>query len=436
MTGTAVNSTQYIQHVRALIGQGLLNVAAQELNRVALTAQDDPRLHILGMELAEASGNAAGALASAERAVRKSPQWAPGVMNLALLHARQNRFPEALQHARQALALAPRTADLLEAAVQIAQRSGDLAAQREWLTQALAQRPDHATHRLALADVQLALGEASEALTAYEALLAGGGELAERAAVGQAHALSALGQQKAALAAWDALLARQPDNAGWAFQRARTAGEVPPAQPQAMVRETFDGMAETYDMYMLRGLRYRLPKDVADRLLALHPDRNFHLLDLGCGTGLLGLMLGKIGGSMIGVDASPRMIERAERHGVYDRFHQVDLLDALRDTPAELYHVIAALDVFIYVGELGQAITDAHRILRPGGRLVFSCEAAPEDGPDVLIQPSDRYAHKRSAIEALCRAAGFAELSVTEMDLRLEAGQPIKGFLVEARKAG
>jgi predicted TPR repeat methyltransferase len=406
------------------------------MNRVALTAQDDPRLHILGMELAEAAGNPAGALASAERAVRKSPQWAPGVMNLALLHARQNRFPEALQHARQALALAPRATDLLEAAVQISLRSGNLPAQREWLTQALAQRPGHAPHQIALADAQLALGEATEALAAYDLLLAQGGELAERAAVGRAYALLGLGQREAALATWDELLARQPDNAAWTFQRALAAGEVPTAHPQSVVGDTFDGLAEIYDMHMLRGLRYRLPKDVADRLLALHPDRNFHLLDLGCGTGLLGLMLGKIGGSMIGVDASLRMIEQAERHGVYDRFHQVDLLDALRETPAELYHVITALDVFIYIGELGQAITDAHRILRAGGRLIFSCEVAPEDGPDMIVQPSNRYAHKRSTIEALCRAAGFAELGVSEVDLRLEAGQPVKGFLVEARKAG
>ena len=89
------------------------------------------------------------------------------------------------------------------------------------------------------------------------------------------------------------------------------------------------------------------------------------VLDLGCGTGLLGLMLGKIAGSMIGVDASIKMIEQAEKHGVYDRFHTVNLLDALRETDASQYHVIAALDVFIYVGDLAQAIARCLRE-RPG----------------------------------------------------------------------
>lgn len=433
-TGTVVSSQAFIQHVQALIRQGALKDALQELNRAAHTAQNDPRLHILGMELAEASGNAKGALESAERAVRKSPQWAPGVMNLALLHARQNRFPEALAEAHKALALSPAQPELLEAAIQIGQRSGANGPLKTWTQQALALQPGHTAHRLTLGDTLLALGENQAALAAFETVLATDLDN-EMAAVGRAHALLASGRQADAVSAWDALLARQPDNSGWAFHRAIAAGEAPSVQPLALVKSTFDALAPVYDMHMLRTLRYRLPKDVADRLLALHPDRDFHLLDLGCGTGLLGLMLGKIGGSMIGVDASIKMIEQAEKHGVYDRFHHVDLLDALSETPESLYHVIAALDVFIYVGDLAQAITDARRILRPGGRFVFSCETAPADGADWVLQASGRYAHRRDHLEALCRAAGFSELVIQDVDLRLERGQPVKGFLVEATKA-
>lgn len=432
-TGTVVSSQAFIQHVQSLIRKGALADAVQELNRAAYTAQNDPRLHILGMELAEASGNAKGALESAERAVRKSPEWAPGVMNLALLHARQNRFPEALAEARKALALAPAQPELLASAIQIAQRSGANGDLKAWATQALALQPSHTGHRLTLGDALLGLGESQAALAAFETVLATDLDN-ETAAAGRAQALLAAGRQADAVAAWDALLARQPDNAAWAFHRSMAAGETPPHQPLALVKSTFDALATVYDVHMLRTLRYRLPKDVADRLLAVYPERDFHLLDLGCGTGLLGLMLGKIGGSMIGVDASIKMIEQAEKHGVYDRFHHVNLLDALRETPDALYHVIAALDVFIYVGDLAQAVADALRILRPGGRLVFSCEAAPADGAEWVLQASGRYAHRRDHVEALCRKAGFADLQIQDIDLRLESGEPVKGFLVEAVK--
>ena len=147
------------------------------------------------------------------------------------------------------------------------------------------------------------------------------------------------------------------------------------------------------------------------------------------------MCLGRIDGFLIGVDLSEAMTAQAMRHNVYDRFHHVNVLDALQETPASLYDVIAALDVFIYAGALSTAVPNAHRILVPGGRLIFSCETAQEDEADLVLRPTGRYAHKRSQVEALCRSAGFAEVSIEASDLRLEAGQPIAGYLVVATKA-
>jgi predicted TPR repeat methyltransferase len=129
------------------------------------------------------------------------------------------------------------------------------------------------------------------------------------------------------------------------------------------------------------------------------------------------------------------MIDQAARHNVYDRFHTVNLHDALRETPDGLYQVIAALDVFIYAGDVTEAIPNALRVLVPGGMMVFSFETAPEQGADLVLQPSGRYAHKRSHIEALCKAAGFASVEVRDTELREENHQPVNGFVVTACKA-
>ena len=96
--------------------------------------------------------------------------------------------------------------------------------------------------------------------------------------------------------------------------------------------------------------------------------------------------------------------------------------------------MIAALDVFIYVGELDAAIPNALRVLRDGGRFVFSCETAAEDEADLVLRPTQRYAHKASHVEALCRAAGFAEVTLEPMVLRYESLEPVQGFLVIATK--
>ena len=137
---------------------------------------------------------------------------------------------------------------------------------------------------------------------------------------------------------------------------------------------------------------------------------------------------------MVGVDLSRGMIDQALRHNVYHRFHHSNLLDVLEETAAALFQVIAALDVFSYTGDLQKAIPNAHRILVPGGQLMFSCEAASEDGRDLVLLPAGRYAHKRSHVEALCRAAGFDKVEVQDTILRHENHEPVHGFVVVAHK--
>ena len=49
------------------------------------------------------------------------------------------------------------------------------------------------------------------------------------------------------------------------------------------------------------------------------------------------MYLGPVNGHLIGVDLSEKMIQQAARHGVYSRFHRVNMLDALRETPSDLF---------------------------------------------------------------------------------------------------
>jgi predicted TPR repeat methyltransferase len=247
--------------------------------------------------------------------------------------------------------------------------------------------------------------------------------------------LLAMDETDAARQEADALLAADPANAVFQFWAAVARGETPPHQPPEMVTHLYDGFADLYDQHVMNTLKYTLPVLVANRIVGWHPDRVLNLLDLGCGTGLLGGSLRRIKGAMTGVDVSLPMIEQAARRSVYDTIHQVDLLDALAGTSDAEYEVIAALDVFIYAGALETPLKNAHRILKPGGRLVFSCESATEGEPDLVLRSSLRYAHQRAAVEAQCKAAGFAEVEIESLVLREEDGAPVNGFLVVARKA-
>ncbi|MFM8899406.1 MAG: methyltransferase domain-containing protein [Burkholderiales bacterium] len=417
------------------IQQGKFKDAAGLLNQMQTQVVGDPRVFMMGMRLAEAAGNPDGAIKAARQAVKIAPQWAPAVLDLALLLARQNQFVEAATEAQKAVALAPGHLPTLQGAIDIAHRAGYSALALEFLPQAIElAAPNNHTLQLQMAQDLSAVGRHSEAIGVFSALLeASPGDV--MALQGRAHAAFAMGDRARAQADWQQLVNTAPANEGFRYHLAVAQGQTPTTQPASMARELFDGMAPVYDQHMVRGLRYQLPKKVADWILATYPDRKTNVLDLGCGTGLLGVCLGRLDGFLIGVDVSEKMIEQAARHGVYDRFHAVNVLDALQATPADLYEVLTALDVFIYVGDLTQAIPNAHRIVKPGGHFVFSCERALETEADCLLRPSNRYAHKQSHIEQLCRSAGFAEVTVQDTTIRYEGTEPVNGYLVTARKA-
>ncbi|WP_374663109.1 tetratricopeptide repeat protein [Ramlibacter sp.] len=424
-----------LQAVESLILQRRLNDAAQQLNTLVRKNPADARVYLLGCRLAEASGNPAGSIEMARRAVGAAPGWSVALTELAMALARANQFPEAIAAAQQAVQMDPENAGLLSRVIDVAHRAQRPDIALPWVEAALQLAPASARAGLLLwrARDLGALRRHAEAVAAYTELLAL--EPSSKAArFGRLQAAVAAGELELARQDVTALLADDPDSPELQFWNEVAQGRVPPQQPAGIAQALFDGVAEVWDLHVVGSLRYRLPKQVAERLVEWHPDRQLNVLDLGCGTGLLGVALGPIQGALIGVDISRPMIDQAARHNLYHRFHQVDVREALEATPEGLYDVITALDVFIYMGDLTRAIPDAARILKPGGRLVFSCETAGEDEADLVLRPSMRYAHKASAVEALCRSAGLTEVTIEPMELRQEGGTPLAGHLVVARK--
>jgi len=202
-----------------------------------------------------------------------------------------------------------------------------------------------------------------------------------------------------------------------------------------MIQQLFDGYANRFDTHLVGQLKYRLHTRVAGIIRERQPGLDVSVLDLGCGTGLLGAELGRIGGAFAGVDVSPKMLEHAVRLGVYTDLRQGELLDELRRTAADSFDYVTANDVFIYVGDLSEVIPLAFDALRHGGALIFSCETADESEAALVLRPSKRYAHSRSSVEALCRDAGFSSCDVEPIELRFDVGNiPIPGFNVVAHK--
>lgn len=422
-----------IESARVLIDQGQLTEAADVLNKARAQIPNDPRVYMMAGVMSEKAGNVAGAFQLMRTGLELAPNWAPGIVVLAQLQARQGQLAEAKENAATALQLDAESGMVRDGAIDVAHHMMDVNLAVSLLQDGLKLQPTNAKWRLLLANDLSHLERYDEALALWDGLIAESPH-DEKALTGRMHTLLAAGRLNEAAAVTATLLALDPANAVYAYYDARAKGQTPTHQPAELNRKLFDTAAHIFDQQLVQGLRYQLPEQIARKLVALHPDKKIRLLDLGCGTGLLGARLGKLDGRLDGVDVSPKMLEQASRLKLYDSLKEADLHDTLRQAEAESYDVIAALEVCVYVGDLTEAVPAAWRVLAPGGRLIFSCEIGPEDGPDLFLNPTtERYVHKRSHVEGVCRAAGFSVDSENTV-LRYQKGQPVHGFVITAQK--
>lgn len=435
------NTAKYIAQLQSIeqqINQNQLQEAVQQLNQLSKTSSHDPRLFLLGSRLAEAAGNPDGMLQAARKAHELEPQWPDATIHLARVLAERNETAEAMSMAEQALQQVfpqdrqtTKHAELLVKAATMAQRLKQYPQALPWLRQAAQISPEDLSIRYQLALTLTNSGDHAGAIEILTDLL----QLRPSNTIllnDRLRACLSVQQTTQAIQDAEALLALEPDNEAHRFYYDIARGLTPKTQPASVVLGVFDGRAAQFDQYLAVQSNYTLPRDVASMIIQWHPDRKLDVLDLGCGTGQLGAGLGPVDGALIGVDLSQEMINKAIVHHVYHRFHRVNILDALEATPSDHYDLIAALDVMGFIGDLGTVIPNAHRILTNGGRFVFSCETGSEG--DYTLQNSYRYTHRRGYVERLLQEAGFEDIEIKDLVLRFEAGRPVQGFLVVARK--
>jgi SAM-dependent methyltransferase len=141
----------------------------------------------------------------------------------------------------------------------------------------------------------------------------------------------------------------------------------------ARVLEVFESLAEPFASRAARSPFNAFYDRPAVRSM-LPPVRGLRVFDAGCGPGIYAEWLVQQGAEVVGCDLSPSMIRLAEARlgGSAARFVIADLasrLDFLADDSCDL--VVAAL-VLDYIREWRGVFQEFHRVLRPGGRVVFS----------------------------------------------------------------
>jgi len=214
---------------------------------------------------------------------------------------------------------------------------------------------------------------------------------------------------------------------GWA--------QEPPAPPAGYVADLFDRYAEDFSSHLTQ-LDYRAPDILVKAAVGCLSQPWPHVLDLGCGTGLVGQCLQGHALHLDGVDLSPGMVKKAQESGHYRRVWQADIHAAMEQacSAGDQYDLIVSADVFIYIGALERAFQLAARVLIAGGGFAFSLEEWAAGPENYVLRPSLRYAHSLPYIRRLASDHDFKILRADSNLLRHDHGKAIAGLFCILQK--
>lgn len=209
---------------------------------------------------------------------------------------------------------------------------------------------------------------------------------------------------------------------------AAQAIKTTPRSDAGYVRHLFDQFSADYDARMIGQLSYAGPQILLDLAALVMPGRGkLAILDLGCGTGLAGVVFKPLASRLDGVDLSPAMIEKARARGLYDQLHIADLETALAEAGPR-YDLILAADTLVYLGDLRPVFEGVRARLTPEGYFLFTTEAKSGDGFE--LGPKRRWRHSEAYLRVTAQAAGLSVAGLVAATPRSEANQPVDGFAV------
>lgn len=139
-------------------------------------------------------------------------------------------------------------------------------------------------------------------------------------------------------------------------------------------RETWDAEAATFDNEPDHGLRDPQIRNAWLTLLrGWLPPTPAAILDIGCGTGTLSLLVAAQGHAVAGIDLSPRMIERAKAKaaaaGQTISFHVMDA--AFPELAPGRFDLILCRHLLWALPEPGAVLARWATLLKPAGRLLL-----------------------------------------------------------------
>ena len=348
--------------------------------------------------------------------------------NLCLLMQINNKIDDSIIFHKQALQLAPHDDHALYNLAYSLKEKGDKENALVYYKSLLQRSPNHVR---ALCDTSQIYANAKEAEVALKLLkhaeaLDPNNEIILESLAG---VYKTLGNKIYAVEYFKKALQANPNNQTVNYYLAMLTGETKfSASPDKHVQELFDMYADTFDQHLVDKLKYRTPELVSDLIRKnIKTPNKLNILDLGCGTGLVGMYLNDIAATMTGVDLSPKMIEKAKEKDIYTRLIVAGIkeyLESISDQP----DVVISSDVFVYFGDLQEIFSLVAKNIQPEGLFAFSTEG-DNTTETYSLKETGRFTHNPNYIKELAKSNGFTVDELQETVIRYEAEKPVNGHV-------
>lgn len=330
------------------------------------------------------------AIKNFQEALKFAPNFLEAHLNLGNAYKENGNFKDAIKVYKKVLRLKGNYTDALYNMGNTFYEIGNLKEAIKYYEKVLSVEPDHSDAYNNMATVFKSQGKFDRALESYKKAL----EINPKLATAQ-HMI-------------DSLL-----------------NKTTKAPPREYVETLFDGYANKFDVSLVKKLQYQTPKELVNLVLVeLAGKKPIRVLDIGCGTGLIGPEIKPYCKELVGVDLSQKMLEQARLKNTYDRLEHADINNFL-STEKLIYDLFISTDVFIYLGDLSKTFEVIKK--RNQGQALFAFSTEHFEGKGFRLERSGRYSHSKDYIFKLSDKYGYKLKNFSLHKLRKEKDEFLLG---------
>jgi len=387
-----------------------------------LNAEAHNNLAVLLKEL----GRLKEAEVSYKKAIELKPDYAEAHSNLAIILKEQSRLKEAEACYRQAIKLKPDYAEAHYNMGNTLKELGRLEEAEASYVQAITLKPDYVKAYNNLGVMLQEQGKLDEAEVSYKKAITLKPDYADF----YANLGNTLRDQDKLLEAklnYKKAIELKGDSKKFKHIFDALTGKTTNFAPREYVEVLFDNYAINFENSLVNKLEYKTPNKIVEMIVAKNPNIQLgSVLDLGCGTGLIGDEIKKYCSNLEGVDLSKLMLEKASAKNIYDKLEHKDIVEYLSTEDLDFNYFISS-DVFVYVGNLSEIFRLIKSRNKSKGKFVFSTEHTDRDG--FFLEQTGRYSHSKKYIESLCNKFGYKLSHFEVVNLRKNKNKFIIGGL-------